>query len=217
MSMTVAHSGMDLRIFSLMDVGSWGNNCYVVTDPLRNVAAIIDAAAEADRILTAVEGLEVSYILTTHRHADHFGALEEVSAALPDAVVAATAADAGELPVTPTLLLEDGETLQIGTVPLRVITTPGHTPGSVCFITGQHLFSGDTLFQGGPGHSTSPEALRQVITSITTKLYTRPDETIVYTGHGGGTTIGESKAEYAVFAAKPHADDLHGDIVWLES
>ena len=214
--MTLTHNEMDLRIYS-MEVGNWGNNFYVVADPLRNTAAIIDAAAEADKILDAVAGMDVLYILTTHRHSDHWGALEEVSAALPNAIVAATPADAGELPVTPTLLLDDGDTLQIGTVPLQVITTPGHTPGSVSFITGRHLFSGDTLFPGGPGNSVSPEAFRQQITSITTKLYVRPDETIVYTGHGPGTTIGASKAEYAVFAAKPHPDDLHGDVLWMES
>ena len=214
--MTLTHNEMDLRIYS-MEVGNWGNNFYVVADPLRNAAAIIDAAAEADKILDAVAGMDVLYILTTHRHSDHWGALEEVSAALPNAIVAATPADAGELPITPTLLLDDGDTLQIGTVPLQVITTPGHTPGSVSFITGRHLFSGDTLFPGGPGNSVSPEAFRQQITSITTKLYVRPDETIVYTGHGPGTTIGASKAEYAVFAAKPHPDDLHGDVLWMES
>ncbi len=214
--MTLTHNEMDLRIYS-KEVGSWGNNFYVVADPLRNAAAIIDAAAEADQILDTVAGMDVLYILTTHRHSDHWGALEEVSAALPNAIVAATPADAEELPVTPTLLLDDGDTLQIGTVPLQVITTPGHTPGSVSFITGRHLFSGDTLFPGGPGNSVSPEAFRQQITSITTKLYVRPDETIVYTGHGPGTTIGASKAEYAVFAAKPHPDDLHGDVLWMES
>ena len=214
--MTLTHSEMDLRIFS-MEVGSWGNNCYVVVDPLRNIAAIIDAAADAAQILDAVAGLDVLYILTTHGHSDHWGALEEVSAALPNAIVAATPGDAGDLPVSPTLLLDDGDTLQIGTAPLRVIATPGHTPGSACYITGQHLFTGDTLFPGGPGHSRSPENLREEITSITTKLYVRPDETIVYPGHGAGTTIGESKAEYAVFAAKPHPDDLHGDVLWLES
>ena len=214
--MTLTHSEMDLRIYG-MEVGNWGNNFYVVVDPLRNVAAIIDAAAEADRILDTVEGMDVLYILTTHGHSDHWGALEEVSAALPNAIVATTPGDAGDLPVTPTLLLEDGDTLQIGTAPLRVISTPGHTPGSACFITGQHLFTGDSLFPGGPGHSRSPEDLREQITNITTKLYVRPDDTIVYPGHGPGTTIGASKAEYAVYAAKPHPDDLHGDVLWLES
>ena len=214
--MTLTHSETDLRIFSL-EVGKWGNNCYIVMDPLRNVAAIIDAAADAEKILSVVDGIETLYILTTHGHSDHWGALAEVSAALPNAVVAALPEDAGDLPVTPSLLLNDGDTLQIGTVPIRVIATPGHTPGSACFITGQHLFTGDTLFPGGPGQSRSPENLRQEITSITTRLYVLPDETIVYPGHGTGTTIGASKAEYAAFAAKPHSDDLHGDVLWMES
>ncbi len=214
--MTLAHSETDLRIYRL-EVGNWGNNCYVVMDPLRNMASIIDAAADAQAILGAVAGTEVVSILTTHGHADHWGALAEVSAALPNAAVAALPGDAHDLPIHPTMLLHDGDTLQIGTVPLRVITTPGHTRGSACFITGLHLFTGDTLFPGGPGRSASPENLREEITSITTRLYVCPDETIVYPGHGAPTTIGASKAEYAVYAATSHPDSMHGDVLWLES
>ena len=214
--MTLLHTEGDLRIRRL-EVGSWGNNCYVITDPLRNSSAIIDAAAEPNQILEAVADTEVLYIITTHGHSDHWGALSEVAAALPGATVAALASDAADLPIAPQRLLNDGETLQIGMTPLRVIATPGHTPGSGCFITGLHLFTGDTLFPGGPGRTASPENLRQEITSITNALYVRPDETIVYPGHGALTTIGESKAEYSVFASKPHPSDLHGDVLWTES
>ncbi len=214
--MTLAYSGTDLRIYRLQ-VGNWGNNCYVVMDPLQNVSAIIDAAADARTILDAVADTEVLYIVTTHGHSDHWGALEEVAAALPTAVLAALPGDAQDLPVPPGLLLSDGDTLQIGTAPLGVIATPGHTPGSGCLITGMHLFTGDTLFPGGPGRTTGPEALRQEITSITNKLYIRPDDTVVHPGHGEPTTIGASKAEYAVFASRPQPPDLHGDVLWLES
>ena len=77
-----------------------------------------------------------------------------------------------------------------------------------------HLFSGDTLFPGGPGKTPTPEALRQVIDSITGRLFTLPDETAVYPGHGADTTIAAAKEEYADFASRPHAPDLCGDVLW---
>ncbi|MBE0611284.1 MAG: hypothetical protein IH609_18020, partial [Dehalococcoidia bacterium] len=93
----------------------------------------------------------------------------------------------------------------------------GHTPGSTTFVCGKSAFVGDTLFPGGPGRSKDNAALQQEIQSITTRLYDLPDDTTIYPGHGAITTIGESKAEYAVFAAKKHAPDLCGDVNWLES
>jgi glyoxylase-like metal-dependent hydrolase (beta-lactamase superfamily II) len=113
--------------------------------------------------------------------------------------------------------LSDGAEVRVGRATMRVIHTPGHTPGSLCLLVGGALITGDTLFPGGPGHSGSPEALREEIDSITSKLYTLPDDTMVLPGHGGATTIGASKAEYAQFASRPHPDDLHGDVLWAES
>jgi glyoxylase-like metal-dependent hydrolase (beta-lactamase superfamily II) len=81
-------------------------------------------------------------------------------------------------------------------------------------LLGKHLFSGDTLFPGGPGKTQTPEALKQVITSITERLFVLPDDTNVYPGHGSDTTIGASKAEYAVFTSRDHAADLSGDVLW---
>ena len=97
---------------------------------------------------------------------------------------------------------------------LRALSVPGHTPGSTTYVTGRHAFVGDTLFPGGPGRTASNEALKQEIVSITAHLYSLPDDTVIYPGHGDRTTIGASKAEYAVFAVKPMPDDLHGDVTW---
>jgi glyoxylase-like metal-dependent hydrolase (beta-lactamase superfamily II) len=107
--------------------------------------------------------------------------------------------------------------VQFGKRSIQALSTPGHTPGSTCFLVGNHLFSGDTLFPGGPGKSRSPQAFRQEIDSITSKLLVLPDETAVYPGHGDDTTIGNARAEYQLFASRPHPDDLHGDVSWLES
>jgi glyoxylase-like metal-dependent hydrolase (beta-lactamase superfamily II) len=102
---------------------------------------------------------------------------------------------------------------------VRVIHTPGHTPGSICLLVpsrdgGDILISGDTLFPGGPGRSDSPEALRQMIASITSRLLVLPEDTAVYPGHGDNTTIADAKREYAVYASKEHPADQHGDVTW---
>ena len=110
--------------------------------------------------------------------------------------------------------LADGLELTVGNVPVRAIHTPGHTPGSVCFLVGRYLIAGDTLFPGGPGHSDTPEDLQQMIRSIVQRLYVLPNETLVLPGHGDGTTIGASRREYAAFAAHPHPPDLCGDVLW---
>ena len=205
----------EVRIVQL-EVGDHGNNCYMLIHPETQASAIIDAPAEGGRIVDAIAGTTPSFIIITHRHSDHWGALGEVAGST-GATVAAHPEDAGELPVKPRRLVSDGDTLMVGTIPLRVLHTPGHTQGSVCLLVGNHLFSGDTLFPGGPGHSISADALRQTIESITRKLFVLPPEMVVYPGHGVGTTIRESMEGYSVFSSKSHGADLRGDVSWNES
>ncbi len=205
----------EIRITEL-EVGDYGNNCYVVIDPQTLSSVIIDAPAESGRIIEAVGTSEPVAIIVTHRHSDHWGALAEVAEAT-HAVVAAHPDDAESLPITPGRLVTDGDTVQVGTLPLQVLHTPGHTLGSICIAIGGHIFTGDTLFPGGPGHSVNPDALAQTIESITRKLYVLPPETLVHPGHGAGTTIETSMEEYAVFASKAHPADLYGDVLWQTS
>ena len=95
--------------------------------------------------------------------------------------------------------MKDGDVISAGGVNLTAVFTPGHTPGSTCYFTEGHLFSGDTLFPGGPGKSGSPEKFKQLVESITTKLFTLGDDVNVFPGHGETDgSIRESKAEYAV-------------------
>jgi glyoxylase-like metal-dependent hydrolase (beta-lactamase superfamily II) len=115
------------------------------------------------------------------------------------------------------LILEDGDTLKLGTVKMLVLHTPGHSPGSICLLTGKHLFAGDTLFPGGPGHTANPATFKLIINSITQKLFVLPDNTNVYPGHGAGTTIGRAKQEFAEFSSRSHTDDLYGDVTWHTS
>ncbi|MDH5373009.1 MAG: MBL fold metallo-hydrolase, partial [Acidimicrobiia bacterium] len=131
-----------LRIERLI-VGPLENNVYVVSN--RDDAVIIDAADEAHRILSAVDGLKVSSILTTHGHFDHVGAVREVAASL-GAPFRLHEADAELAGLEPDLALADEEIIFIGDQPLVAMHTPGHTPGSMSFLIGEQLFTGDTLF-----------------------------------------------------------------------
>jgi glyoxylase-like metal-dependent hydrolase (beta-lactamase superfamily II) len=110
--------------------------------------------------------------------------------------------------------IEDGDEIAAGNGSIRALHTPGHTPGSTCYVAGRILFSGDVLFPGGPGRTQRPADLQQSIKSIKERLFALPDETIVLPGHGDDTTIGESKREYAVFASREHPPDLAGDVTW---
>jgi hydroxyacylglutathione hydrolase len=199
-----------------MSLGPFGTNCYIVTCLKTKASALVDAPAEADTIIEQLQGTEVKYILMTHNHMDHTGALAELHSRL-GVPLAAHKSDSGRLPAKPDMFLADGETLSVGDLRIDVIHTPGHTPGCICFRLGNYLLSGDTIFNAGPGRTGSPAAFKKIIESITTKIFTLPDETQIFPGHGDSTVLKKEKDEYAVFASKTHSPDLCGDIVWLES
>jgi glyoxylase-like metal-dependent hydrolase (beta-lactamase superfamily II) len=196
----------------------YANNIYIVIDTATNEAAFIDAPDEVEKSVAAAEfaGVRPSKILLTHSHFDHTASIDALKAKYGCQLYADPAEPSlteGQLDVPVT----HGDTVSVGGIAFRVLTVPGHTPASTTFVHGKHAFVGDTLFPGGPGHSRSNELLQQEIASITTHLYALPDDTKVWPGHGDATTIGDSKQEYAVFAGKQHAPDLHGDVNWLES
>jgi glyoxylase-like metal-dependent hydrolase (beta-lactamase superfamily II) len=121
------------------------------------------------------------------------------------------------LSVKPEILLEDGQEVAFGKARLKVIHTPGHTPGSLCFLVGKHLLSGDTLFPHGPGRTNTPADLTRIIGSITGRLFVLSDDTEVYPGHGNSTILAKEKEEFAVFSARSHDPGLSGDVLWLSS
>lgn len=196
----------------------YANNIYIVIDRSTNEAAFVDAPDEVEQSFAAAEsaGVKPATILLTHSHSDHTASID----ALKERYGCRVYADASEPWLKPGQLDEPvahGGEVNVGTLTFRVLSVPGHTPGSTTFVHGPHAFVGDTLFPGGPGHSRSHADLQQELTSITTHLYALPDETVIYPGHGNRTTIGESKAEYAPFAARSHDADLHGDVDWAKS
>ena len=170
--------------------GPLDNNMYIVACGATAAAVIIDAADDVDLIVAAVADLEPVAILTTHGHHDHIGAAAETSRRLgiPIRIHRADSDRAGIEPDSP---LEHGEAIAVGRQRLRIIHTPGHTAGSVCVTVGPHLFSGDTLFPGGPGATGRPGSdFAQIIESIRDRLFTLADDTQVHPGHGAATTIG---------------------------
>jgi glyoxylase-like metal-dependent hydrolase (beta-lactamase superfamily II) len=179
-------------------------------------SVIVDAPGDADKVLKRLEGTHPKYILMTHNHMDHVGALADLKSAL-SVPLAAHADDAGGLPVKPEQFLNDGDTISFGEIQLSVLHTPGHTPGSLCFLTGSYLISGDTIFPGGPGKTWSPGDFKKIVESLTGKIFTLPDETQVYPGHGDSTIVKKEKQEFETFSSKPHDPNLCGDVVWLSS
>ena len=210
------YEGPDLLIKKFV-VGPYSNNCYVVIDPTTRASVLIDTPFEPERILQEVAGVDLKYVLITHSHMDHIQAWDAIRRAFPNVPAGVHSADAPKLPSPPTFFIQDGQELAFGRAKLSALHTPGHTPGGTCLLYGRHLFSGDVLFPDGPGHTTSGDDLKQLIGSITTKLFVLPNDVRVYPGHGADAVLGEEKQKYQAFASRPHPPDLHGDIVWTKS
>ena len=186
-------------IITKMEVGDFGNNTYLLRCRRTDDQVLIDAAAEPDRILQLIGRDGLTSVLTTHRHGDHWGALAEVVEAT-NAVTYAGELDAEGIPVPTEVLVKDGDTVSVGDCELTAIHLVGHTPGSVALLYDDpagtpHLFTGDCLFPGGPGRTTSPEDFDSLMRDLQAKVFDRlPDETWFYPGHGDDSTIGAERA-----------------------
>jgi glyoxylase-like metal-dependent hydrolase (beta-lactamase superfamily II) len=172
-------------------VGPMDNNVFVLRCTETGEAVMLDAANEHEKLLELCRSLDVRRVLETHGHWDHIQAVPAVRDAGYE--VGVTSADASMLP-SYDFVLEDDSVIEVGRLRLRTIATPGHTAGSMCFrLEGSPvLFSGDTLFPGGPGATGYPGGdFEGIIRSIDERLFsTLPSDTIVLPGHGDDTTIG---------------------------
>ena len=192
-------------------VGPLDVNCFIISCPKTKQSAIIDPGENADDILQSIKSksLDVKYILLTHGHFDHIGAVADISAATHSDIllhaddqeqVDAAPAHAGffGLPVPKSFSVDryvnEEDTLEIGELTLTVLHTPGHSRGCVCYLGKDVIFAGDTLFYGGVGRTDLPGGNYQaIIQSIKEKLFALPDAMRVYSGHGPPTTIGREK------------------------
>ena len=185
--------------------GSDNNNAYLIVCAETRESVLIDAPLNPGAILEHAIGTVVKAILITHRHKDH---TEGLAAAITktQAPVLAHPADIEEIPAS-CIPVEDGQRIAFGKNEVVAIHTPGHTPGSTCFLIGKYIFTGDTVYSGGPGESRGPEATIQILKNITEKIYTMPDDTVVFPGHGHHSILAVPKKEYRVFHSE-HPDIL---------
>ena len=191
---------------------------------LSNIKVIIDTPDEPLEMIAAAETTDVQAILITHNHWDHIEGFDIVTDkfAVPVGIGENDAAAISDREgYRDPIDVSQDNILQVGEISIRCIETPGHTPGSTCFMlpgdspaATPHLFSGDTLFPGGPGKTGSPEAFEQIVDSVSNRLLSLPSESVVMPGHGDFTTIERSAEEYAVFAANPHEPGLFGEVTW---
>lgn len=194
------HYSTDRVMIRKLCVGAWENNVYVVACRTSRNAVIVDAAAEPDRILSAARDLTPVAILTTHGHFDHVGAARYIADRL-GIPFRLHHADAETFNLQPDASLPGGP-IQVGEVVVEAVETPGHTPGSVCFIVDGVVLTGDTLFPGGPGATRGPGSdFGQIMDSVD-GLLAMPDETLVMPGHGLDTTIGTERSDAASWRAR---------------
>lgn len=190
-----------------VSVGPMDNNAYLVTCSQTGETLLIDAANDAEILLELIERYapKLSLIVTSHQHQDHWLALDAVAKAT-GAPTASHQLDSEPLPVKPTTLLANGDTIKIGNLSFDVIHLQGHTPGSVALAldgadpdTGAtHLFTGDCLFPGGVGKTWKPGDFEQLLDQVTNRVFNvYGDSTVVYPGHGDDTTLGTERPHLA--------------------
>ena len=196
-----------------VSVSAMDNNAYLITCRSTGRQALIDAADDAERLLTLVaegeasggSGLEL--VITTHQHWDHHRALARVLSR-SGATSAAGEPDADALPLPPDRRLVHGDQVRVGELTLDVVLLRGHTPGSVALVLtpgdgSTHVFTGDSLFPGGPGRATKPEDFTSLMDDLEERIFgVLPDSTWVYPGHGNDTTIGTERPHLQEWRAR---------------
>ncbi len=194
-------------VITKVAVGPMSNNAYLLHCRETGEQLLVDAANESTRLLELVGDGGLATVVTTHRHADHVQALQDVVSAT-GATTVAGADDADAIPVTVDVRVGDDDTVTVGRCALSVIHLTGHTPGSIalCYQDPDgfpHLFTGDSLFPGGPGKTGSPDDFTSLMGDLDRKVFDAlPDATWVYPGHGDDTTLGTERPSLPEWRAR---------------
>lgn len=189
-------------------VSEMANNVYLLRDTGTGEGLLIDAAAEPEAILGLIGDGGIRAVVTTHGHWDHHRALPPVVEAT-GAETVAHPADAPDLPVPPTRTVRHGDTVRVGEQTLEVVHLRGHTPGSIALVwrgpddAGTHVFTGDSLFPGGPGRTTSPTDFTSLMDDLEERIFGRlDDDTWFYPGHGKDSTLGAERPRLEEWRAR---------------
>jgi len=173
-------------------------NAYIVSCATTKEAVVIDPGLPADKIVEQLKGVTVRWIIATHCHPGHVAGKDEVKD-LAGGQTALHAADAKQFLRSADRYLIDGDELEFGEFKISVMHTPGHTPGSVCYVVANHAFVGDTILAGGIGKQSPETDLRRQMMSIGTKLLKLPLTTALYPGHGPATSLERELAQNPIF------------------
>jgi glyoxylase-like metal-dependent hydrolase (beta-lactamase superfamily II) len=194
-------------VITKVAVGRMNNNAYLLRCDASGEQLLIDAASEPKTLVRVVGDGGLATIITTHRHRDHWDALADVVSAT-GARTAAGEFDAEGIDPPTDLLLKNGDRISVGQCELEVIRLVGHTPGSIALLYDDpvghpHLFTGDSLFPGGPGKTTGGDDFDSLMADLQAKIFDRlADETWVYPGHGDDTTLGAERGSIPTWLAR---------------
>ncbi|HEV7453018.1 MAG TPA: MBL fold metallo-hydrolase [Pseudonocardiaceae bacterium] len=202
---------LDALTITKISVGPMDNNAYLLVCRATGEALMIDAANDAERLMDLLghgpDRPDLRTIVTTHRHGDHWRALGAVAGATSVQTIAHPV-DAPALPVLPDRLVDHGDTVDVGQVALEVIHLRGHTAGSIALLHRDtdrtpHLFTGDSLFPGGPGRTWSAADFTSLMDDLESRVFDQlPDETWFYPGHGKDSTVGIERPHLAEWRAR---------------
>jgi len=204
-------SGRDSIQLITQVIGPWGTNAYALVCSATGQSLLIDPAGEPDTLLAMLERSELVGILLTHSHPDHIGALRAIRTATTAPIMAHQENPASYVDRP----LRDGDVIAVGDHTVRVYHTPGHTADSVCYAveSDNRAIVGDAVFEGGPGHTSSPRDFQVTLQTLRHVILKWPDDTVCYPGHGPSFRLGDKRAAIEAFLAKDHGD-FCGDATW---
>ena len=199
-------------------LGSFENNCYIIECAVTKSLMVIDAPIGIGQVFSSLDVSKIRYLLISHGHFDHIDGLAEIRSDLQNVVIGIDNKDAETLIVDQVDFLKDSQIVENGKLEIKVLSTPGHTFGSVCFLLNDHLFSGDTLFPGGPGRTDSKSSFECILDSIDKKIMNLPETTQIHPGHGISVNLRNEKKQYLGFIQTPYQDrdNVFGHVSWTQ-